>query len=128
MPSEAAYQEVFKRLKERGLRGVDYGAGEMLTRTERELWARAARAGGPSVLGDGRLVLHNDRFREIYGVLDDAIAPGMDLREVFGQLVTEWKKRHKVEEHLDLLKLPPPAASASGAPRPMIQLVPGGPR
>lgn len=42
----------------RSLRGVKYGAGEVLGRAERDLWTRAAHDGRPQLLRDGRLVLH----------------------------------------------------------------------
>jgi carnitine 3-dehydrogenase len=44
----------------RGLRAEDFGAGDVLARTERELYARAAASNDarPQVLPDGRLVVH----------------------------------------------------------------------
>ena len=65
-------------------------------------------------------------FEEVRASIESQMR-GERQREVFGDLIVEWKKRHRVELALDRLALPPPPPSGGRTPVPVkgtIQMLP----
>ncbi|MFZ0091713.1 MAG: carnitine 3-dehydrogenase, partial [Solirubrobacteraceae bacterium] len=97
----------------RGLAGVGWGAGEVVARTERELYERAGLAGDAPRLADGRLVAHEalvapdwidynghmteGRYLEVLADATDAF-----LREIgiVGPYIDSGRSYYTVESHL----------------------------
>jgi carnitine 3-dehydrogenase / betainyl-CoA thioesterase len=97
----------------RGLAGAGFGAGEVVARTERELYERAGAAGPATALPDGRLRLHEllvapawidynghmteSRYLEVLADSTDAF-----LREIgiLGPYIDSGRSYYTVETHI----------------------------